>query len=140
LPRLLTAEALELDHLGAEVGEQHPAARSGLESRQLQDADAVEGAAAAVPRGAHFDARTSTPARSSCKSHGAVKSRSPQPLAIAAMIVCSAIAAISIGTWYSRASAVASPRSLRRCRSAKRTVSKSPLKTMFGSTCVSVSP
>src|SRR5262245_56744926 len=42
LARLLAARRLDLDHLGAQVGEQHAAARARLEARQFEDADAVE--------------------------------------------------------------------------------------------------
>src|SRR6266581_425193 len=38
----LAADALHLDHLGAEIGQHHAAARAGLETRQFQHAHAVE--------------------------------------------------------------------------------------------------
>src|SRR5207245_1240939 len=131
--RLLAAEGLELDDLRAEIGEEHAAARPRLEARELEDADAVEGAA-------HFLSRTCTPAASSWSIHGAVESLSPQPRAIASTMICSATAASGIGTSYSRASSVASPMSLRASFSANRTVSKSPLKITFGSICESMRP
>ena len=40
--RLLAAQFLDLDDLGAEVGQDHPAARPRLISRQFQNPDAVE--------------------------------------------------------------------------------------------------
>ncbi len=40
--RLLTAEGLDLDDLGAEIGQDHAAARSGLKARELEDADPIE--------------------------------------------------------------------------------------------------
>ena len=42
LARLLAAESFDLDHLGAEIGQDHPAARTRLIARQFQHADAVE--------------------------------------------------------------------------------------------------
>ncbi len=42
LARLLAAERLDLDDLGAEIGQDHAAARSRLKARELEDADAVE--------------------------------------------------------------------------------------------------
>src|SRR5207249_9496882 len=43
--RFLAADRLDLDHLGAEVGQDHAATRSRLEPRELEHADAVEGEA-----------------------------------------------------------------------------------------------
>ena len=45
LARLLAAHRLDLDDLGAEVGQDHAAARPRLEARELEHADAVEGEA-----------------------------------------------------------------------------------------------
>ena len=45
LARLVAAGRLDLDHLGAEVGEDHPAGRAHDHVRELDDADAVEGQA-----------------------------------------------------------------------------------------------
>ncbi len=42
LARLLAAQLLDLDDLGAEVGEDHAAARAGLVPRQLEDPNAVQ--------------------------------------------------------------------------------------------------
>src|SRR5262249_24216105 len=130
---LLAAGRLDLDDLGAEVRQQHAPARPRLEARQLEDADAVEGAG-------HFVSLTTTPAASSCSIHGDVESLSPQPLARAWLMIGSATAAIGIGTSYSRASAVANPMSLRASLSAKRTVSKAPLKITLGIICESIKP
>src|SRR4029077_11965663 len=122
---LLAAGRLDLDDLGPEIGEDHAPARARLEARQFENAHTVE-------REAHRDARTWTPARSSCKSQGDVESRSPQPRAMHSMSCCSPAVARGMGTSCSRASAVARPRSLRASLSAKRTASKSPLKTTSG--------
>src|SRR6202022_3875506 len=55
---LLTTRALDLDHFGPEVAEDHPTTRAGLKARELQDPDAVE-------REAHRELRPSrTPAAS----------------------------------------------------------------------------
>src|SRR5262249_10809376 len=124
---------LDLDHFGAEVGQDHPAARPGLEAGQFENPDAVEGQA-------HRDARTVTPAASSWSRHGTAESLSPQPRASASTMICSAIDAIGIGTSYSRASAVARPTSLRASLHAKRTVSKSPFITTLGITSDRASP
>ena len=40
--RLLAARRLDLDDLGAEVGQDHAAARAGLETRQLENTNAVQ--------------------------------------------------------------------------------------------------
>src|SRR5213593_4225121 len=119
--RLLATGRLDLDDLSAEVGQEHAAARPRLKSRQLEHADAVE-------TGGHGVARTFTPAASSCSIQGDVESLSPQPRARASIMVCSAMAAMGMGTSYSRASSVARPMSLRASLRAKRTESKSPLK------------
>ncbi len=51
LAGLLVADRLDLDDLGAQVGQQHPAAGTRLKARQLEDPDAVQAAG-------HFVART----------------------------------------------------------------------------------
>src|SRR4029077_3655052 len=104
--RLLATDLLDLDDLGAQIGQQHAPARPGLEARQLQHPDVVE-------TGVHLVALTFTPAASSWSIHGAVESLSPQPRSIASIMTCSPSAAIGMGTSYSRASSVASPTSLR---------------------------
>src|SRR4030095_8475930 len=120
-PCFLAAEWLDLDDLGPEVGQEHAAAGPRLEPRQLENADAVEA-------GDHGVARTFTPAASSCSIHGDVESLSPQPRARASIMVCSAMAAMGMGTSYSRASSGARALSLRASLRAQRTESKSHLK------------
>jgi hypothetical protein len=51
LAGLLVADRLDLDDLGAQVGQQHPAAGTRLKAGQLEDPDAVQAAG-------HFVART----------------------------------------------------------------------------------
>ena len=40
--RLLAAQSFDLDHLGSEIGQDHPAARTCLVARQFKHADAVK--------------------------------------------------------------------------------------------------
>jgi hypothetical protein len=49
--RLVAAGRLDLDHLGAEVGQDHPAGGPHHHVRELDDADAIEGQAAQSQRG-----------------------------------------------------------------------------------------